>query len=395
MRYLGNKKLLLPHIDDAAAHLGFTDGVVCDLFAGTGVVGRHFRSRGNRVVSTDLMHCSLVFQKVFLECAEAPRFAALRRSVDLPEPASGERVVDGCVYDADELDATLRVIRHLEEVVPVREGLLTRQYSPDGTASRMYFRPEAARRLDAVLLELRKWREAELVTASELHLLLAATIDAADRVANISGTYGAFLKRWQSNTSAPVTLRVPRLVRGPLGEANREDALEWIAGVEADLLYIDPPYNHRQYPANYHLLEVIARIPREPELGELEESIYGKTGLIPWKEQASPLCAQSGKQCRDAFRELLRRTRIPRVIISYNEEGIISRDEFEEMLAEYAGVPRQNLDRDGILSAISYPRFRSDADGRVARTGAGRRYRRLPGRERDEVHEWLFHVTKV
>ena len=80
------------------------------------------------------------------------------------------------------------------------------------------------------------------------------------------------------------------------------------------------------------------------------------------------------------------------MIISYNEEGIIGRAEFEEMLAEYAGVAPSRLGR--VLTEISTRRFRSDADGRIAHTGAGRAYKKLPGRGQDEVREWLFHVRK-
>ncbi|MFQ5655242.1 MAG: DNA adenine methylase [Planctomycetota bacterium] len=391
MRYLGNKKRLLGKIERCARGLGLRRGTVCDLFAGTAVVGRHFRARGSRVLSTDLMECSYLFQKVFLECCGPPRFSRLASEIDLPPPAPRARLREEALDGADWTPA-LRVVAWLEERIEPREGILTRQYTPRGAAMRRYFTPETAMRLDAILAELRAWRRHGLISELEAAFLLCAAIDAADRLANISGTYGAYIKTWQANALGEVELRLPALVDGPPGEAHREDALEWIGGVEADLLYIDPPYNSRQYPANYHLLEVIARIPGEPDLDVFEASIYGKTGLIPWREKASPLCSQRGNRCRDAFHAILRATRIPRLVISYNEEGIISRDEFEEMLAEYAGVPRSRLGR--VLVEIPYRRFRSDADGRLSRAGAVRNYQQLPGRGRDEVCEWLFHVAR-
>jgi len=243
-----------------------------------------------------------------------------------------------------------------------------------------------------MLMSLRDWRLSELVTEEETALLLATIIDATDRVANVSGTYGAFLKNWQTSAEGDVSLRLPAVVQGPVGEANHRDALDWIEEVEADLLYIDPPYNQRQYAANYHLLEVVARLPFESDLPSFESSIYGKTGLIPWRHRASKLCSRRGDECRSAFSTILERTRIPRVVISYNEEGIIQREEFEEMLAEFSGVARSQLGM--VLQEIPYRRFRSDADGRVSSRGSGRKYRELPGRGRDEVHEWLFSVAK-
>ncbi len=396
MRYLGTKKKLLDSIEAAARRVGFHGGTMCDLFAGTAVVGRHFRALGSRVAAMDLMACSFVFQKVFLEIERLPEFRGLGDLAAAGIAAPEERIAALGEAGTRRLPGDplplLRVLYHLETRLEPCDGILTRQYSPAGCAGRKFLRPERARRLDAILLEIRDWRERARIDDVEEILLLAATIDAADRIANISGTYGAFHKEWQVNTAYEADLRIPALVAGPRGSAAQGDSLAWIPEVEADLLYIDPPYNTRQYPNNYHLLELIARIPRTLDLAALEASIAGKTGLVPWSEQASKLCVGRGTTCRDAFQSILARTRIPRVVISYNEEGIITRAEFMEMLAEYAGVARAKLR--GALEEISYRRFRSDRDGRLARTGAGRRYRVVPGRARDEVREWLFAVAK-
>lgn len=395
MRYLGNKTPLLGEIVEAARDLGFEGGTVCDLFAGSGAVGRKFRQLGCRVLSTDLMHCSWVLQKVFLECPGPPRFSALEDLWGSVEPLGDERLAAAEPADPAAWEVLLRMLRWLEEEAPESTGLLTRQYSPAGVEKRGYLTAENARRIDGILEMVRKWREEGTITEGESMLLLASVIDASDRVANISGTYGAYLKSWQPNALQPLQLRVPDVVSGPIGEANRKDALEWIAGVEADLLYIDPPYNQRQYPANYHLLDVIVRLLEEPDLEALEaleRSIYGKTGLVPWQEQASPLCSRRRNDCHDAFATILEATTIPRVVISYNEEGIISREEFEAMLSSYSGVDFTRLKNP--LREISHRRFRSDADGNIARTGAGRSYRQLEGRQTDEVHEWLFAVSR-
>ena len=391
MRYLGNKRHLLESIERAASAIGFERGTVCDLFAGSGRVGRHFRSRGSRVLATDLMACSHVFQKVFLELPGPPPFTEYRTAFDLPPPLPAERIASALPADPVAWEATLRVLAHFEELPP-EEGMLTRQYSPAGVAGRMYLREENAARCDAMLGELRRAIAANLLTEPETFLLLATIIDAVDRVANISGTYGAYLKKWHGNALADLSLKLPAVVEGPIGCGNLRDASEWIEEVDADFLYIDPPYNQRQYASNYHLLDIVARIPFEPDLSAFEATVYGKTGLVPWREKSSVLCSRRGSECRDAFASILSRARVPRVVISYNEEGIISRAEFEEILAEYAGVARAKLGK--VLEEIPYRRFRSDADGRVSSTGAERQYRELPGRERNEVHEWLFSVAK-
>lgn len=388
LRYLGNKRRLLDRIVDCAANLGFRSGTVCDLFAGSGVVGRHFRSLGHRVLSADLMDCSYVFQKVFLELEGPPQFATLASQLELGRPADSSRVPEDSPFPTELWSMALRVARHLEEEIEPVEGVLTRQFSPAGPEQRMYFLPESASRLDACLSTLRAWSNSGWIREPEVYFLLAAIIDAADRVANISGTYGAFLKAWQWNAQRPVELRFPALVSGPLGQANRVDVSEWLAGVDADLLYVDPPYNQRQYASNYHVPELIARIPFAEDLDALEASLYGKTGLLPWEDRRSDLCRKNSERCAASFRDLLLSTSIPRVIVSYSEEGIMGLDQIEDTLAEYAGA------RAEFLTRVSHPRFRSDADGRVSRSGAGRQYRQLDGRARDEVHEWLFHARK-
>lgn len=388
MRYLGNKRRLLGHIVECAERLGFRSGTVCDLFAGSGVVGRHFRALGNRVIAADLMDCSHVFQKVFLELEGPPQFEGLAARIDLGPPRSDERIPADSPFPGSQWAQASRVARYLEEIVPPRAGTLTRQFSPAGSAQRLYFRPEAAARLDGWLQALREWSASGWLADGESHFLLAAIIDAADRVANISGTYGAFLKTWQANAYRAVELSFPALVAGPRGQANRVDALEWLPDVEADLLYVDPPYNQRQYPANYHVLELIARLPFAADVDRLEAELYGKTGLMPWQDRASPLC--SAGKCVEAFRRLLQSTRIPRVLISYSEEGLMTREQFAELLGAYSGGAPEDF-----LTTVSHPRFRSDADGRVSRSGARRQYRQLAGRARDEVHEWLFHARKV
>lgn len=392
MRYLGNKTPLLDEIVAAARDLGFEGGTVCDLFGGSGAVGRHFRQLGCKVVSTDLMYCSFVLQKVFLECPGPPEFKGLKEYWRTSEPLDARRLSAAEPSDPAAWDVLLRLLRWLEEEAPPATGLLSRQYSPLGPAKRGFLTPENARRLDGILEKIRQWNTADRIPDSETMLLLASVLDASDRVANISGTYGAYLKKWQSNAQQRVKLRVPDVVCGPIGEANRRDALEWIAGLDADLLYIDPPYNQRQYPANYHLPDVIARTVLGDDLEALESSIYGKTGLVPWKDQASPLCSRRQTDCLDAFRSILETTSIDRVVISYNEEGIISREDFQEMLAVYSGVDFNRLVNP--LREIPHRRFRSDADGNVSRTGSGRNYRKLEGRQADEVHEWLFAVSR-
>lgn len=398
MRWLGNKVRLLEEILLAAERAGFSGGTVCDLFAGSGTVGRFFRSRGYRVISTDLMHCSLAFQKVFLECDGPPLFEGVRSIWQNLEPVGVDRIQNAEPSDPDAWEPFLKVVRFLEDELSPREGLLFRQFSPQGPAGRGYLTPENACRLDAVIDVIRDWRRQGKIEEIELWLLISCIIDAADRVANISGTYGAYLKSWQKNARNPLELRAPALVSGPRGEAYRLDAIDCIETMECDLLYIDPPYNQRQYAANYHLPEVISMLPLEDSDDRIEPLLYGKTGLLPWKDSASPLCSRRGSECRDAMASIIERAPARGIVLSYNEEGILTRDEIEQMLERWSlsgGDGDLKPKTGSILHEIPYRRFRSDSDGLNSRTGSSRNFRPAEGRNEDEVHEWLFAIEKL
>ena len=391
MRWLGNKGPLLAQIHEAALTAGFRGGTVCDLFAGSGSVGRFFRSQGCRVLSTDLMNCSHVFQKAYLESDGPPRFEGLKQHWEQRPPAPLERLVNLEEETGDSWIPFLKLVRYLEEGLPSEEGMLYRQFSVAGEAQRNYLSPENAARLDGILNQLRAWRISEALTENELWILLASCIDAADRVANISGTYGAYLKTMQGSAMRSLELRAPALVTGPVGAAHREDALEWISTIECELLYIDPPYNQRQYPANYHLPEIISLLPFEESEQRLEETIYGKTGLIPWKDKASPLCSRRGEECFRSMRQLLKEAKADIVVFSYSEEGILERSELEKILQDWSGSGGSSS---LTLMEIPYRRFRSDAQKPREPGEQKRTFRPAPGRSADEVHEWLFVATR-
>ena len=126
------------------------------------------------------------------------------------------------------------------------------------------------------------------------------------------------------------------------------DAQTYFAHSQAEysLLYLDPPYNQRQYAGNYHILETIARW----DLDSFEPR--GKTGLRPADETKSPFC--SSRNAFQALREIFLTARTKHILFSYSEEGLLSRAEIEELF---------NLRCDYVeFEVIDYERFRADMD---------------------------------
>ncbi|HEX2165725.1 MAG TPA: DNA adenine methylase, partial [Longimicrobiales bacterium] len=202
------------------------------------------------------------------------------------------------------------------------------------------------------------------------HTLLAALIEAADRVANTTGVYAAFVKSWQPNARRTLELRVDPLVRGNGCTAARSDAIEAVRNAgDFDLLYLDPPYNARQYAGYYHIPELLARGWYDGGV-----AMRGKTGLIEDGDRRSDW--SSSRRCETAFETLVATARCRHIMMSYNAEGIIRESTIERVLKEHGlrgtyGRYRQQ-----------YRRYRSDSDG------AARRYRA------DEVYEYLYCVSR-
>jgi adenine-specific DNA-methyltransferase len=226
---------------------------------------------------------------------------------------------------------------------------MSRHYSPLG--GRMYFTEENAGRIDAIRRRLHEWRAEGLIGDDEFFILLAALIEAADRVANTAGVYAAYIKSWQPNSLRPLTLAPLEPVRGPRGaRAHPADAAEVAAHFgRVDLLYVDPPYNSRQYAGYYHVPEIIAR-------GWFDDApaIAGKTGLLAKHDQRSAWC--SARRVEGALTELLEATRARHILVSYNTEGLLPEETMLSVLAHHS------VDNHVRRFTHRYRRYRADAD---------------------------------
>lgn len=355
MRYIGNKRKLIPFIRRGLEELGIDGETACDPFAGTASVARFLKANGYAVTTGDIMSFSFVLQWAYVVVDEVPRFAALHDYVDLGrEPLTG-------------------VLHHLNALAPER-GFVYEHFSPDGGSGsehdRRYFTPANAGRIDAVRRQIHSWESDGLLNADERNVLLCALLEAADRVANTTGVYAAYVKSWQPNAVRPLRLTAPRLITGTgrRCRAHRIDAIDLLLDHEPfDLLYLDPPYNTRQYAGYYHIPEIIAE-------GWFDEApaLRGKTGLPEDGGKRSDWSRR--RRCEEAFEQLVAAAPCRHILMSYNSEGIISERCIERVFKERGRTATfRRLE-------MPYKRYRSDSDG------AGRRYKS------DRVTERLYYV---
>ena len=371
MRYIGNKTKLVPFILRTLAKLGVEPGLAHDAFAGTASVGRALKEAGWRVASSDIMTYSYVLQRAYVVASRPPDLdpllegdAELRAALAMPrfrERAAASGAVPGTT------EWTLAAVgAWLAEGVGTECGFVSTHFAPAG--GRMYFTEENAGRIDAARRRLHEWERGGLLDDEAFHVLLAALIEGADRVANTAGVYAAYIKRWQANAQRPLTIEPVMPLAGEGSTAHVADATELSRALgEIDLLYVDPPYNNRQYASYYHVPELIAR-------GWFDDTpaLRGTAGLLAEGAPWSDWCFSRRVGAR--LRELLETTGARHALVSYNSEGHLSH--------------RDLLD---VLRAVSL-------DGRVRRfTSRYRRYRADRDREgrrylRDQVVEQLYHV---
>ncbi|MEM6314392.1 MAG: DNA adenine methylase, partial [Planctomycetota bacterium] len=148
----------------------------------------------------------------------------------------------------------------------------------------------------------------------------------ADRVDSTTGVQMAYLKRWAPRAHNDLELRVPALLpRAAHGKADvhQLDALDAAGKLDADVVYLDPPYNQHSYLGNYHVWETLVRWDK-PE-------VYGKAcKRVDVRERQSVF--NSKRKFADAFEQLLRAARCRVLVISFNNEGYLDRPAMEALL---------------------------------------------------------------
>ena len=329
-RYIGSKDKLAHVLIETIKEKCPNARSVIDLMAGTGLFSLALRREGYRVIASDVMTYSFHHLMVNLLLNDAPSFNGLR--VEIGEDCSYSNVLD-----------------YLNNQPPI-SGFITKEYTPGGAPKagckpRMYYTTENGMKIDAIRRTIKQWHEGGKITDVEHSLLLHDLIMASNDIANIAGTYGHYLSHFVKRSTD--TIRLYPTTFDPseniIGHEIRRGYAEEIAKeLNADVCYIDPPYIKRQYAANYHLLETIAR--------EDEPEAIGESGLRPWRDQYSNFCSKL--KIRGSFDLILKNIRCNNIFISYSEDGLLPIEDLCTYLRQYGQVD---------VSEIRYKRFRSNS----------------------------------
>ena len=341
MRFIGCKENLLDFIETFVKQKDIRGNVFCDLFSGTGSVAKHFKKLGYKIISSDLLFFSYVLQKVYVEQNQYPKFAKLLKHLKI-DP------VEETLFTSDSQNAK-EIIKYLNNLEGV-EGFIYKNYSPEGTRgqiySRKYFTGDNSKRIDTIREKIEEWKKSNLINELEYYFLLASLIEAVPFVANISGTYSAFLKEWDKRAFKKLTLEVPEIIKSnETHKVYHEDGLKVLDQVKGiDILYLDPPYNERQYASNYHILETIAKWDNP--------QIKGITGMRSYENQKSEFC--NPKTGIKVLGEIIKKSNFKHLLLSYNDDGIMPESEILKLFNN-AGKSE--------VAEQSYQRYKSNSNG--------------------------------
>lgn len=336
MRYIGNKENVVEIIYQIMQQRGIAGQSFFDAFSGAGSVAKFFKRLNYQIFSCDLMHYSYVLQRAYVANNHMPTFEHLLPHID----------VNAQDLFASPLQNVLAYLNKLPEV----KGFIYQNYTPEGSRNlaqpRMYYTGENGAFIDKVRQQIQTWREQNLISEDEFFILCAALVETVPFYANISGVYAAFHKKWDGRALKPMYLREPEIIVNQhenfCFQANTCDILPQI---QADIFYLDPPYNQRQYAPNYHLLETIARYDN-PE-------IKGVSGMRDYSQQKSRFC--NAQTALEDLEHIAKNGKYRYLLLSYNSEGIIPQGAILEVLKPYGTMVE--------MVGFEYLRFKSNNNG--------------------------------
>jgi adenine-specific DNA-methyltransferase len=293
IKYLGSKRKLLPAILRAVR--SFPDArTVIDLFSGTSRVGHALKRAGYRVLANDHNAYAHALARCYVQ-------------------ADREDVIDGARKLVAEFNR-----------LPGSPGYFTETFC----VKSRFFQPKNGARVDRI-------REAIAEKGLEPDLeavMLVSLMEAADRVDSTTGLQMAYLKTWAPRAHNDLELRVPDVLpraRFGKGAAYRLDALEAVNRLEADVAYIDPPYNQHSYLGNYHVWETLVRWDKPEVYGVACKRLDCRSRRSVFNSRPKFYEAMSG---------VARNIRAPILIVSFNNEGYLAREDMEAILRERGSV---------------------------------------------------------
>lgn len=297
MNYIGSKQYLQNFIcTNLASFCGrLEDKVICDLFGGMG--------------ST---FSNLTCKELFINDVEFYSYVILK---DKYGKESG-------------IEDILNILNN-QNLLKV--GKISKFFSTIGDEKRNYFTPFNAKRIDGIREKIEEYKEDKNLYFS----LLASLLNGSDLVANTASVYGAYLKKIKK--SAEKQLFLTPLKKALMNaKIFNEDGLDLLKKIKGDILYLDPPYNHRQYGLNYHVLNAIAKYEDFSPRGV---GGYGEYFRSKWCQV---------RFVKDELAKTLQSAKFDFIALSYSEDGLLAPEEIGDIMGKYGRYERLHVKHDAL-----------------------------------------------
>ena len=270
-RYIGNKFKLMPWIRE----LIITNCSGCrslfDVFAGTGAVSSSLLDLYDEIILNDFLFSNEVIYKGFFGAGK---------------------------YNAKKL-------KKLSDLYSNINSLPTSNYVSEKYGDK-FFSYADANKIGYIRQNIENLYKDKKINKKEYSILLASLLYSADHVANTVGHYDAYIKKQNTNRAFVFELISPIDVADKKIRIFREDSNQLVSKIHADIAFIDPPYNSRQYSRFYHLLETLTKWDM-PDL-------YG-AAMKPKEENMSDYCKTSAPK---AFADLIKKLKCKYIVVTYN-----------------------------------------------------------------------------
>jgi len=273
-RYLGNKNSILPFIDNIIKSEIDHFNSFCDIFSGTGVVGHYFNQKDNEIIFNDLLYHNFVALNAFSN------------------------------PDKFNQDKLLNIINNFNNLSIKKENYFSNHFGD------RYFSQENAMKIGFIREKIRNLFIEDKINLKEKFILLTSLNYSIDRIANTVGHYDAYIKKEFKNLNFEMKLINTDIEKNINNQIYNKDANLLIRDIECDILYLDPPYNSRQYSDAYHLLENLS-LWQKPE-------VFGVAKKFDRSKIKSEYCKVSATK---SFEDLIINAKAKYILLSYNNMG--------------------------------------------------------------------------
>lgn len=308
-RYIGSKTNLLKNIEDVInANINNKNFSIADIFGGTGVVANYFYNKGHKIIVNDNLYSNYVCYKAFM---------------------------------SNEYFDNVKVEKYINKFNSLDSNKIKDNYFSDKFSNK-YYSYNDAKIIGHIREFIEKIKNSNNINDREYYILLTSLLYEADRIANTCGHFESFLNTKPVDKGVQLKM-LDILNTDAKCEIYCEDSNSLVKRIKSDIVYVDPPYNARQYVNFYHLLENLATWKKPEELEGNSMKFKRNHLKSEYSRAKAPI----------VFKDLIDNIDAKLIVVSYNNtysakstasNNRISEDQLLNILKSKGKVIRKDID---------------------------------------------------